>query len=223
MRGQTQFCVWSPRHLLLVMRICRGWYHVITITSRDPAVSVIAEMTTKIFSQTLDQDPRSCVTDTDRHDVNLKSETYSQIIKGGRGQSVLYSCPCNGHVKDPNFTTPLPQRCPLINISLSSSSLEVFTSSQVTFLEKIQEPAAGDNGAENSAGFIWHCSCQRVVGIFVMPGIATSKTLLLFMWGNATWRWPHISISIGILSCEDITGMARVFTTHKDRNIPYSL
>ena len=108
MRGQTQFCVWSPRHLLLVMRICRGWYHVITITSRDPAVSVIAEMTTKIFSQTLDQDPRSCVTDTDRHDVNLKSETYSQIIKGGRGQSVLYSCPCNGHVKDPNFTTPLP-------------------------------------------------------------------------------------------------------------------
>ena len=158
-----------------------------------------------------------------RHDVNLKSETYSQIIKGGRGQSVLYSCPCNGHVKDPNFTTPLPQRCPLINISLSSSSLEVFTSSQVTFLEKIQEPAAGDNGAENSAGFIWHCSCQRVVGIFVMPGIATSKTLLLFMWGNATWRWPHISISIGILSCEDITGMARVFTTHKDRNIPYSL
>ena len=43
-----------------------------------------------------------------RHDVNLKSETYSQIIKGGRGQSVLYSCPCNGHVKVPNFTTPLP-------------------------------------------------------------------------------------------------------------------
>ena len=126
----------------------------VSLTSRHGAASVIREMTTEISSRHSTQIP-------DQSNVLIWWARLwwcsfkmllpcSQIIKGGAGQFVLHSCPCNGHVGVPNFTP----RCPFIHITPL-----VLQSSDTSWKDSGAQ-AAGDNGAENSPGVIWYCLVQ---------------------------------------------------------------
>ena len=138
----------------------------------------------------------------------------------GAGQFVLYSCPRNGHVMSPIS----PPRCPL-SPSLLSSSRAHFQSSDTSW--KDSEAGSWGQWGRKFTRIYLVLLVPELVGrcIFVMPGIATSKTVLLFMWGMsrcdtggifplAGAHW-HVGTLLGYWE-------RRVSATHKDRNIPLS-
>ena len=133
---------------------------------------------------------------------------------------MLYSCPRNGHVMSPIS----PPRCPL-SPSLLSSSRAHFQSSDTSW--KDSEAGSWGQWGRKFTRIYLVLLVPELVGrcIFVMPGIATSKTVLLSMRGMsqcdtggifplAGAHW-HVGTLLGYWE-------RRVSATHKDRNIPLS-